>query len=123
MAAALERFDRSFLDERRPVGASVHDVRERTLLCERGQVAFRRRRFELADGTRFCALDEALGLTAGSRVSPGAFAMVRDDALAGAYARAAELLCRHSRTQLSRRAVGSILREAAESLKDRKSVV
>ena len=117
MAAALERFDRSFLDERRPVGASVHDVRERTLLCERGQVAFRRRRFELADGTRFCALDEALGLTAGSRVSPGAFAMVRDDALAGAYARAAELLCRHSRTQLSRRAVGSILREAAESLK------
>ena len=112
-----ERFDRSFLDERRPVGASVHDVRERTLLCERGQVAFRRRRFELADGTRFCALDEALGLTAGSRVSPGAFAMVRDDALAGAYARAAELLCRHSRTQLSRRAVGSILREAAESLK------
>lgn len=117
MASALESFDRTFLDGRRPVGTRVHDIRERTLLCECGQVTFRRRRFELADGTRFCALDEALGLAAGSRVSPGAFATVRDDALAGAYARAAELLCRHSRTQLSRRAVGSILREAAQGLK------
>lgn len=68
LAAALERFDRSFLDGRRPAGAKVHDVRERTLLCECGQVTFRRRRFELADSTRFFALDEALGLAAGSRV-------------------------------------------------------
>ena len=51
MARALERLDRSFLDSRRPAGAKVHDVRERTLLCECGQVTFRRRRFELADGT------------------------------------------------------------------------
>lgn len=115
-ASALERFDASFLDARRPHGAKVRDVRERTLLCECGQVTFRRRRFELADGTRFCALDEALGLAPGSRVGPGAFAMVRDDALAGSYARAAELLCRHCRTQLSRRAVGSILRESADAL-------
>ena len=117
LAAALEHFDLSFLGARRPHGAKVHDVRERTLLCECGQVTFRRRRFELVDGTRFCALDEALGLIPGSRVSPGAFAMVRDDALAGSYARAAELLCRHTRTSLSRSAVGSILREAAEALK------
>lgn len=117
MARALERFDRSFLAARRPAGAKVHDVRGRTLLCECGQVTFRRRRFELADGARFCALDEALGLPPGSRVSPGAFAAVRDDALSGAYARAAELLCRHTRTRLSRRAVGSILREAADALK------
>lgn len=116
MACALERLDRSFLDVRRPHGAKVYDIRERTLLCECGQVTFRRRRFELAGGIRFFALDEALGLQAGSRVSPGAFSMVRDDALAGAYARAAEMLCRHTRTQLSRRAVGSILREAAEGL-------
>lgn len=117
MASALELFDRSFLDARRPAGAKVHDARERTLLCECGQVTFRRRRFELADGTRFCALDEALGLAPASRVSPGAFSMVRDDALSCAYGRAADLLRRHTRTRLSRRAVGSILREAAEALK------
>uniref|UniRef100_UPI00189B117E UPF0236 family transposase-like protein n=2 Tax=Eggerthella lenta TaxID=84112 RepID=UPI00189B117E len=117
MAAALERLDALFLGARRPAGARVHDVRERALLCECGQVAFRRRRFELADGTRFFALDEALGLRAGTRVSPGAFSLVRDDALCCAYARAAELLCRHTRTKLSRRTVGSILRQAAEALK------
>lgn len=55
MACALERLDRSFLDVRRPIGARVHDIRERTLLCECGQVTLRRRRFELADGTRFFA--------------------------------------------------------------------
>lgn len=101
---ALERADRSFLDARHPVGARVHDIRERTLLCECGQVTFRRRRFELADGTRFFALDDALSLRAGSRSGPGAFSMALDDALSGAYARADELLCRHTRTQLSRRA-------------------
>lgn len=116
MARALERFDRPFPDARRPVGAKAHDVRERTLLCECGQATFRRRRFELADGTRFCVLDEAFGPSSGSRVSRSAFAMARDDALVGSYARAAELLCRHARTKLSRRAVGSILREAVETL-------
>lgn len=116
MVAALERLA-LFLSARRPAGAKAHDVREHALLCECGQVTFRRRRFELADGTRFFALDEALGLRAGTRVSPGAFSLVRDDALCRAYASAAELLCRHTRTKPSRRTVGSILRQAADALK------
>lgn len=90
---------------------------KRTLLCEQSQVTLRHRRFEFANGTRFYALDKGRELHSGYQMNPEAFETVRDDALARSYARATELSFYRARTKLSRRAVGSILREAAETLK------
>ena len=111
MAMALERYD-DRLAEARPAGCTVHDRRARTVLAECGQVSFARRVYRDAHGRQFRLLDEELGIKARSRISPGAFEMVRDDALCASYSRAADILCRHTRTTLSRTAVQGIVREA-----------
>ena len=111
MQMVLERHDDN-LSKKRPAGSTVHDRKSRTLLTECGQVSFSRRIYRDAHGRQFRLLDEALGIKEHSRISPGAFEMVRDDALCASYARAAEILCRHTHTSLSRASVQAIVREA-----------
>ena len=111
MSMALERHDDD-LAKSRPLDATVHDRRRRTLLTECGQVTFTRRVYRDGHGRQFRLLDEELGIAERSRISPGAFGLVRDDALCASYGRAAEILCRHTRTSLSRTSVQAIVREA-----------
>ena len=118
MSLALEKLDDHLYRHERPAGCSVHDRKARTLLTEVGQVSFRRRAYRNREGAQFCLLDECLSIPPGSRISPGAFGMVRDDALCDAYARAGELLCRHTRASLSRRAVADILKESARAIQE-----
>lgn len=115
MSAALAAYDDELHANAVPAGATVHDRKPRELLTEVGVVSFSRRAYRGANGRQFCLLDHVLSVPAGRRLSPGAFSMVRDDALCGSYANAAEVLCRHSGTKLSRTAVMGVVREAAEA--------
>lgn len=113
MSMALERHDDK-LCASRPAHCTVHDRKTRTLLTECGQVSFTRRLYRDPYGRQFSLLDESLGIKIRSRISPGAYEMVRDDALCTSYAKASEILCRHTRCSLSRPAVQAIVREAGK---------
>lgn len=114
MSMALEALDDELAATARPEGCAVHDRKERTLLTEVGQVTFSRRAWRTAGGRQFCLLDLEMSLPARRRLSPGAFAMVRDDALCGSYQNAADVLCRHCATKVDRATVMAVVREAAE---------
>lgn len=115
MGQALGELDDWLLENHRVPGSTIHDRRERRLLAECGQVSFTRRVFCTQEGIRFTPLDEYLGIKPFARISPGAFDMVAKDALCDAYARAAEILCRHTHTSLSRQSVKNIIRQYAET--------
>jgi hypothetical protein len=115
MGNTLAAFDDYLLENCRIPGSIIHDRKERTLLTLCGQVSFSRRVFYTQDKKRFCLLDEYLGIKPYARISPEAFEMVAQDALCDSYGRAAEILCRHTPTSLSRQSVKNIIRHYAES--------
>lgn len=123
MSQALCSYDDWLKDNRRPPGCTIHDRRERTLLTECGQVSFLRRSYTTAQGESFSLLDETLGIKPYTRISPGAFNLVIKDVMCDSYERAAELLCRHSRTSLSRQSVKKMIRKAALPIQETDSEI
>lgn len=121
MDRALEKLGDHLYRFEKDEGSSVHDRKPRTLLTEVGQVTFRRRAYRTREGAQLCLPDEHLAIVPGARIPPGAFEMVRDDALCDSYGRAADLLCRHTKTPLSRRSVGHILKESARIIQEQEN--
>jgi len=113
MSHALIVYDDWLCEHARPAGLVIHDKRKRVLLTECGQVSFTRRSYQDKDGMSFSLLDEALSIPSYARISPGAVDMVIKDVMCDSYARAAELLCRHTHTQLSRQSVKELLQRYA----------
>lgn len=123
MSHALISYDDWLYEYRRPSGSVIHDRRKRTLLTECGQINFTRRTYKNEEGARFSLLDEALQVAPYTRISPGAVDMVISDVICDSYTRAAELLCRHTHTCLSRQSVKELLRKYAKSIQELDSEV
>lgn len=107
---ALEGYDDA-LCLMKPEGLAVHDIRERTLATEAGDVFFHQRRYRDVFGNDRYLLAEALNIPYGMRISPGATGFLVDAAAHVSYAKAASLLSRHG-SSVSPVAVMDCMRQA-----------
>lgn len=90
---ALEALDAELLADK-PDSLKAHDIRERTLATEIGDVNFSIRRYRDAFGCDVYLLADALDIPYGARVSPGAIDFLVEAAAHVSYAKAASLLAR-----------------------------
>lgn len=91
---ALEALDARLLAQK-PKRLKVHDVRDRTLATEIGDVSFSVRRYRDEFGCDVYPLADALDIPYGARLSPGAHSFLVEAASHVSYAKAASLLARN----------------------------
>lgn len=94
LGLALEALDAHLL-ARKPSDLHVHDIRQRNLATEMGDVRFSIRRYRDRFGCDVYLLADALDIAYGVRVSPGAMEFLVEAAAHVSYAKAARLLARH----------------------------
>lgn len=94
LGLALEAYDAHLLGSK-PRGLRSHDIRERTLATEIGDVSFSIRRYRDRFGCDVYLLADALDIPYNSRASPGATGFLVGAAAHVSCAKAAHLLARH----------------------------
>lgn len=94
LGLALEALDAHLLAQK-PSELHVHDIRQRNLATEIGDVGFSIRRYRDRFGCDVYLLADALDIAYGARVSPGAMEFLIEAAAHVSYAKAAKLLARH----------------------------
>lgn len=94
LGLALEALDSRLL-ALKPDELHAHDVRDRTLATEVGDIHFSIRRYRDECGCDIYLLADALDIPYGTRISPGASEFLIETATHISYAKAAKLLARH----------------------------
>lgn len=94
MSMAIERFDAA-LCLNLPEGCKVHDIRDKTLASEVGDLKFRYRRVRDKFGNTVIPYADALDLPWGARVTPGAKSFLVEAGADVSYQKAANLLARN----------------------------
>lgn len=102
---ALEALDAQLLAQK-PSGLHVHDIRQRSLATEMGDISFSIRRYRDRFGCDVYLLADALDIAYGTRVSPGATEFLVEAAAHVSYAKAAKLLARHDSSARPQTAMG-----------------
>ncbi len=94
LGLAIEAFDQALMAQKSTM-LKVHDIRQRTLASEIGDISFSIRRYRDQYGCDVYLLADVLDLPYGCRVSPGAVDFLVSAGTQISYARSAKLLARH----------------------------
>lgn len=94
LSLALEALDAQLLAQK-PSDLHVHDIRQRNLATEMGDISFSIRRYRDRFSCDVYLLADELDIAYGTRVSPGATEFLIEAAAHVSYTKAARLLARH----------------------------